>query len=239
MGFWVLGGCLCPGSCRRPNRGSCTLLRKSRPLTTCPPPAPLPPPSPARSFDPLGLGPKDDPVAWKELQTKELNNGRLAMIAIAAFTAQELVVKQEIFEHLALRLEKEVILELDDLERDVGIKNVSATAACALSSHQEEAALLLVPCCLLAGWRACERQAGSRELEAHNRVVVQVDACLTSSSLSCCLLRFAIVYAHTGHRGARAGAGGAEELSCWLRLGRLTFWRVCASVCWLCMWAPL
>jgi hypothetical protein len=38
-------------------------------------------------FDPLGLAPKDDPVAWKEMQTKELNNGRLAMIAIAAFTA--------------------------------------------------------------------------------------------------------------------------------------------------------
>jgi len=77
-------------------------------------------------FDPLNLAPKDDPVAWKDLQTKELNNGRLAMIAIAAFTAQELVSNQEIFEHLALRFEKEVILELDDLERDVGIKNVTA-----------------------------------------------------------------------------------------------------------------
>lgn len=64
-------------------------------------------------------------MAWKEIQTKELNNGRLAMIAIAAFTAEELVSKQEIFEHLALRFEKEAILELDDLERDVGIKNVS------------------------------------------------------------------------------------------------------------------
>jgi len=76
-------------------------------------------------FDPLGLAPKDDPVAWKDIQTKELNNGRLAMIAIAAFTAQELVSNQEIFEHLALRFEKEAILELDDLERDVGIKNVT------------------------------------------------------------------------------------------------------------------
>jgi hypothetical protein len=78
------------------------------------------------SFDPLGLAPKDDPAAWKEIQTKELNNGRLAMIAIAAFTAEELVSKQEIFEHLALRFEKEAILELDDIERDVGINNVSA-----------------------------------------------------------------------------------------------------------------
>jgi light-harvesting complex I chlorophyll a/b binding protein 1 len=77
-------------------------------------------------FDPLNFGPRDDPVAWKELQTKELNNGRLAMIAIAAFTAQELVSNQEIFEHLALRFEKEAILELDDIERDVGIKNVTA-----------------------------------------------------------------------------------------------------------------
>lgn len=69
-------------------------------------------------------------MAWKEIQTKELNNGRLAMIAIAAFTAQELVSNQEIFEHLALRFEKEAILELDDIERDVGIKNVSVVCVC-------------------------------------------------------------------------------------------------------------
>lgn len=67
------------------------------------------------------------------------------MIAIAAFTAQELVVKQEIFEHLALRLEKEVILELDDIERDVGIKNVSCLLLRrALSARQ---AGELLPCC--------------------------------------------------------------------------------------------
>eukprot|EP00775_Hariotina_reticulata_P003442 gene3442-3713_t len=71
-------------------------------------------------FDPLGLGPRDDPVAWKDMQTKELNNGRLAMIAIAAFTVEELVSHQEIFEHLALRFEKEAILELDDIEKDIG-----------------------------------------------------------------------------------------------------------------------
>jgi light-harvesting complex I chlorophyll a/b binding protein 1 len=73
------------------------------------------------SFDPLGLGPKDDPAAWKEMQTKELNNGRLAMIAIAAFTVEELVSHQEIFEHLALRFEKEIILELDDVEKDLNL----------------------------------------------------------------------------------------------------------------------
>lgn len=126
-------------------------------------------------FDPLGLAPKDDPAAWKEIQTKELNNGRLAMIAIAAFTAEELVSHQEsesraraqhapaarawqhlhaplhgvgadaaadscrppapavlllpaaarrcpaVFEHLALRFEKEVVLELDDVERDLNL----------------------------------------------------------------------------------------------------------------------
>jgi light-harvesting complex I chlorophyll a/b binding protein 1 len=72
-------------------------------------------------FDPLGLGPKDDPVAWKEMQTKELNNGRLAMIAIAAFTVEELISHQEIFEHLFLRFEKEAILELDDVEKDLNL----------------------------------------------------------------------------------------------------------------------
>ncbi|PNH03463.1 hypothetical protein TSOC_010477 [Tetrabaena socialis] len=71
-------------------------------------------------FDPLGLKPTE-PEALKEMQTKELNNGRLAMIAIAAFVAQELVENTEIFEHLFLRFEKEAILELDDLEVDLGL----------------------------------------------------------------------------------------------------------------------
>lgn len=71
-------------------------------------------------FDPLNLAPAD-PAAFKDLQTKEINNGRLAMIAIAAFVAQELVEQTEIFEHLFLRFEKEVILELDDIERDLNL----------------------------------------------------------------------------------------------------------------------
>ena len=71
-------------------------------------------------FDPLGLKP-DDAAELKVMQTKELNNGRLAMIAIAAFTAQELVSKQEIFEHLAIRLEKEVIEEIEDIEKDLNL----------------------------------------------------------------------------------------------------------------------
>ncbi|MEC8280291.1 MAG: chlorophyll a-b binding domain-containing protein [Verrucomicrobiota bacterium] len=41
-------------------------------------------------FDPLGLKPTD-PAELLEMQNKELNNGRLAMIAIAGFFAQELI----------------------------------------------------------------------------------------------------------------------------------------------------
>jgi len=52
-------------------------------------------------FDPLGLLP-EDPEERYAMQTKELNNGRLAMIAIAAFVAQELRVEKPIFENLNL-----------------------------------------------------------------------------------------------------------------------------------------
>merc|ERR1719199_902814 len=41
-------------------------------------------------FDPLGLKPSD-PEEFKIMQTKELQNGRLAMIAAAGFLAQEAV----------------------------------------------------------------------------------------------------------------------------------------------------
>jgi light-harvesting complex I chlorophyll a/b binding protein 1 len=51
------------------------------------------------NFDPLGLLPSD-PKEKYDLQTKELNNGRLAMIAVAAFVAQELRVQHGIFEGL-------------------------------------------------------------------------------------------------------------------------------------------
>merc|ERR1719408_1149234 len=47
-------------------------------------------------FDPLGLKPTD-PNELKEMQTKELNNGRLAMIAAAGMIAQELATGQKIF----------------------------------------------------------------------------------------------------------------------------------------------
>lgn len=50
-------------------------------------------------FDPLGLKPQD-PEEFKTLQTKELQNGRLAMIAAAGFMAQELASGQGILENL-------------------------------------------------------------------------------------------------------------------------------------------
>merc|ERR1712060_1006503 len=47
-------------------------------------------------FDPLNLKPAD-PAEWKEIQNKELNNGRLAMLAAAGIMAQELVTGKAIF----------------------------------------------------------------------------------------------------------------------------------------------
>ena len=47
-------------------------------------------------FDPLNMLPKDE-AGIGEMQAKELRNGRLAMIAIAGMTVQELVTGQEIF----------------------------------------------------------------------------------------------------------------------------------------------
>jgi hypothetical protein len=47
-------------------------------------------------FDPLGLKPTD-PKELKEMQTKEINNGRLAMIAAAGMIAQEFVSGQKLF----------------------------------------------------------------------------------------------------------------------------------------------
>jgi hypothetical protein len=51
-------------------------------------------------FDPLGLKPSD-PEEFKIMQTKELQNGRLAMLAAAGFMAQELVDGKGIFEHFS------------------------------------------------------------------------------------------------------------------------------------------
>lgn len=48
-------------------------------------------------FDPLGLGSKFNS---KEIRTKELQNGRLAMIAVAGIVAQELVNGQTVLGNL-------------------------------------------------------------------------------------------------------------------------------------------
>lgn len=50
-------------------------------------------------FDPLGLKPSD-PAEFFEIQTKELQNGRVAMLAAAGFMAQELVNGKGILENL-------------------------------------------------------------------------------------------------------------------------------------------
>jgi len=48
-------------------------------------------------FDPLNFKPKD-PVAFANMQTRELQNGRLAMIGVSGMCAQELVNHRTIFE---------------------------------------------------------------------------------------------------------------------------------------------
>ena len=52
-------------------------------------------------FDPLGLKPSD-PAELKTMQTKELQNGRLAMLAAAGCLAQELVNGKGILETLGV-----------------------------------------------------------------------------------------------------------------------------------------
>ncbi|KAG1678527.1 hypothetical protein FOA52_014561 [Chlamydomonas sp. UWO 241] len=72
-------------------------------------------------FDPLGLAPEDDDELYA-LKTKELNNGRLAMIAIAGFVLQELAEPGvEIFEHALFNLEVGIDKEIDVIEKDLGL----------------------------------------------------------------------------------------------------------------------
>jgi len=47
-------------------------------------------------YDPLGLKPVD-PTQFKIMQTRELNNGRLAMLGAAGMLAQEYVTGEKIF----------------------------------------------------------------------------------------------------------------------------------------------
>ena len=53
---------------------------------------------PSRIPDPLGLKP-EDPTEFAEMQTKELQHGRLAMLASMGFVAQELTDHLGIVEH--------------------------------------------------------------------------------------------------------------------------------------------
>ena len=52
-------------------------------------------------FDPLGLKP-DNFEDFSAMSTKELQNGRLAMLAVAGIVAQELVNGKEIFVNFGL-----------------------------------------------------------------------------------------------------------------------------------------
>ena len=54
-------------------------------------------------FDPLGLTPAD-PDEFDELRTKELNNGRLAMIGVAGIVAQELINGKGVLENFGVSL---------------------------------------------------------------------------------------------------------------------------------------
>ena len=62
-------------------------------------------------FDPLGLKP-DDLEDFRIKQTKELQNGRLAMIAASGFLAQELVDNKGIVEHLVSLIPEGLIPEI-------------------------------------------------------------------------------------------------------------------------------
>eukprot|EP00550_Attheya_septentrionalis_P011574 CAMPEP_0198303480 /NCGR_PEP_ID=MMETSP1449-20131203/56902_1 /TAXON_ID=420275 /ORGANISM="Attheya septentrionalis, Strain CCMP2084" /LENGTH=236 /DNA_ID=CAMNT_0044005973 /DNA_START=155 /DNA_END=865 /DNA_ORIENTATION=+ len=56
-------------------------------------------------FDPLGLKP-DDSAAFAEMSTKELQNGRLAMLGFMGMLVQELVNGEEIFVNLGLATDR-------------------------------------------------------------------------------------------------------------------------------------
>ena len=59
-------------------------------------------------FDPLGIRP-DDPVELDEMITKELQNGRLAMLAAAGFLAQEAVDGLGILQHFQVGMIEKAI----------------------------------------------------------------------------------------------------------------------------------
>ena len=67
-------------------------------------------------FDPLGLKPTDK-AEFDEMATKELQNGRLAMLAAAGFIAQELVNHKPIIETLKLL----ILLDESEIDKTLGL----------------------------------------------------------------------------------------------------------------------
>ena len=49
-------------------------------------------------FDPLRLMQGATPEAWQDMQTKEINNGRLAMLALSAYVVEEAVAQTPVTE---------------------------------------------------------------------------------------------------------------------------------------------
>jgi len=86
-------------------------------------------------FDPLGLLPTDEDEVFA-LKTKELNNGRLAMIAIAGFVAQEFAqaasdgAPKEIFEHLFAIIGEDIEFEVEKVEEAAEIFVKEAEGLC-------------------------------------------------------------------------------------------------------------
>ena len=75
-------------------------------------------------FDPLGLKPTD-PAEFEAMATKELQNGRLAMLAAAGFIAQELVNHKPILETLRLLL----LLNESEMDKEFGLNLPSGDIA--------------------------------------------------------------------------------------------------------------
>merc|ERR1712144_142169 len=67
-------------------------------------------------FDPFNLKP-EDPEEFNIMVTKELQNGRLAMLAAAGFMAQELVNHKPILETLKLL----ILLDDSEISKNLGI----------------------------------------------------------------------------------------------------------------------
>merc|ERR1712147_112486 len=67
-------------------------------------------------FDPLGLKPTD-PAEFAEMQTKELQNGRLAMLAAMGFILQETVNETPILANLGLL----ILLDDSEISKNLGI----------------------------------------------------------------------------------------------------------------------